>query len=92
MKKVLSIALVACAFAIYSCGPSAEEKAAAEKAKADSIQKVMDDSMAMANKAAADKAAADMAAANEQHMKDSVAAAEASKAKPAAKPAHKGKK
>jgi len=37
MKKVLSIALVAGMFAIYSCGPSAEDKAAAEKAKNDSI-------------------------------------------------------
>ena len=47
MKKVLSIALVAGMFAIYSCGPSAEEKAAAEKAKADSIAAVATaDSMA----------------------------------------------
>ena len=88
MKKVLSIALVAGMFAIYSCGPSAEEKAAAEKHKADSVQKAMDDSMAMV-KAAADaamaKAAADSAAmaAAEKAKADSMAAA--SKAKPAGK-------
>ena len=37
MKKVLSILFVAGMFAFYACGPSAEEKAAAEKATQDSI-------------------------------------------------------
>jgi len=37
MKKVLSTLLIGGMFAIYACGPSAEEKAAAEKATQDSI-------------------------------------------------------
>jgi len=37
MKKVLSTLLVAGMFAFYACGPSAEEKAATEKATQDSI-------------------------------------------------------
>jgi hypothetical protein len=37
MKKVLSLMLVAGMFAFSACGPSAEEKAAQEKAMADSI-------------------------------------------------------
>jgi len=37
MKKVFSTLMIAGMFAIYACGPSAEEKAAAEKATQDSI-------------------------------------------------------
>ncbi|MBK9525962.1 MAG: hypothetical protein IPO39_14790 [Bacteroidetes bacterium] len=37
MKKVLSTLLVAGMFAVVACGPSAEEKAASEKAVQDSI-------------------------------------------------------
>ena len=37
MKKILGLALIAGMFAFTACGPSAEEKAAAEKATADSI-------------------------------------------------------
>lgn len=37
MKNVLGLALIAGMFAFTSCGPSAEEKAAAEKAIQDSI-------------------------------------------------------
>ena len=37
MKKVLSTLLVAGMFAFYACGPSAEDKAAQEKATQDSI-------------------------------------------------------
>jgi hypothetical protein len=37
MKKVLSTLLMAGMMAFYACGPSAEEKAAAEKATQDSI-------------------------------------------------------
>ena len=37
MKKVLSILFVAGMFAFYACGPSAEEKANADKATQDSI-------------------------------------------------------
>jgi hypothetical protein len=56
MKKVLSTLLVASMFAIVACGPSAEDKAAAEKATQDSI-------------AAAEEAAA--AAAEQAAMQDS---------------------
>ena len=66
MKKLLGLALIAGMFAFTACGPSAEEKAAAEKAVQDSI-------------AAADaqKAAEEEAARAEQAMQDSVAAAAA---------------
>jgi len=37
MKKVIFTLLIGGMFSIYSCGPSAEEKAAAEKATQDSI-------------------------------------------------------
>jgi hypothetical protein len=56
MKKVLLTLLVGGMFAIYACGPSAEEKAAAEKAKNDSI-------------AAAEQSA--QAASQQQAMQDS---------------------
>ena len=56
MKKVLFTLLVGGMFAFYACGPSAEEKAAAEKAKQDSI-------------AAAEQAA--QAASQQQAMQDS---------------------
>ena len=69
MKKILTLALAAGMFSFYACGPSAEEKAAAEKATQDSI----------ANADAAQKAAAE--AAMQQAMADSMAkAAEAAKA------------
>lgn len=38
MKKLVSIIAVAGVFALISCGPSADEKAKAEKAKADSTR------------------------------------------------------
>ena len=41
MKKILSLVLVAGFTALIACGPSAEEKAAAEKARQDSINVVM---------------------------------------------------
>ncbi len=41
MKKILSLVLIAGFTALISCGPSAEEKAAAEKARQDSINVVM---------------------------------------------------
>jgi hypothetical protein len=40
MKKSLSLVAVAAMFALVSCGPSAEEKAAKEKATQDSIAAV----------------------------------------------------
>lgn len=66
MKKFLSILVVGAVLAVYSCGPSAEEKEAAEKAK--------NDSMAAAT-AAADKAKADSAAVATPAPADSAAAA-----------------
>lgn len=58
MKKVLFTLLAAGMFSFYACGPSAEEKAAAEKATQDSM-------------AAADAAA--QAAAQSSAMMDSIA-------------------
>ena len=88
MKKFLSILLVAGITALVACGPSAEEKAAMEKAKQDSIamvQKAYDDSVAAVNKAAEEKAKQDsIATANmEKARQDSIEAA--SKKKPAVK-------
>jgi hypothetical protein len=68
MKKVFSTMLVAGFIALVSCGPSAEDKAAAEKAAQDSIaaveaanantqQSAMQDSAAMAAPATTDSAA-----------------------------------
>ncbi len=37
MKKIVTLVAVTCMALFYACGPSAEDKAAAEKAKADSI-------------------------------------------------------
>jgi len=76
MKKFLSLIAVAGMLSFYACGPSAEEKAAAEKAQQDSIAaaqaaeaeseaakaQMMADSIANAEKAAADQMAADSAA------------------------------
>ena len=73
MKKVLSIALVAGMFSFVACGPSQQEKEAAEKAKQDSIAAAMaQDSMAAAAAAAAampaDTAMADTTAKMEAHQ------------------------
>ncbi len=88
MKKVFSILLAASIATFVACGPSAEEKAAMEKAKQDSIatvQKAYDDSVTTVNAAAAEKARQDsMASANmEKARQDSATAA--SKKKPAVK-------
>jgi len=69
MKKLFSLLVIAGMVAIVACGPSAEEKAAAEKKKADSIriadsiaaaekQKLIDDSIAAVQKAVEDSIAA----------------------------------
>ena len=73
MKKVFSTLLVAGMIAIYGCGPSAEEKAAMEKAKQDSI--------AMVQKAAEEQAAAEANAAAEKAKQDAQAAADMEKAR-----------
>jgi len=71
MKKVLSIALAALMFSFIACGPSQQEKEAAEKEKQDSIAAAMaQDSMAAAAAAASvmvDTAMADTTAKMEAH-------------------------
>ena len=87
MKRIITIMLAAGMLTFVACGPSAEEKAAAEKMKQDSIasaQKMVDDSIAAVN-AAAEKAAQDAMMAAEQAKADSIAMAEAAK-KHAVKP------
>jgi hypothetical protein len=89
MKKIFSLLVVAGFATMVACGPSAEEKAAAEKARQDSINNVMAqmaaDSMAQVQ-AAMEKAKADSTA---MAMKaDSIAKADAAKksgSKPKAK-------
>ena len=63
MKKLITLVAVAGMFSFYACGPSAEEKAAMEKAKQDSI-------------AAVEAANAAAEAAKQQAMQDSIAAVE----------------
>ena len=72
MKKLLTLVAVAGMFTFYACGPSAEQKAATEKAQQDSI-------------AAAEAAMAQEEAAKAQAMQDSIAAAEATMAAEKAK-------
>jgi|SRR5437870_3427964 hypothetical protein len=87
MKKILSLVIVAGFATLIACGPSAEEKAAAEKARQDSINAVMAqmaaDSMA-ASQAAMEKARADSMAMAMQA--DSIAKATAKKPVTKAKP------
>ena len=81
MKKLLSLIAVAGIFAFVACGPSAEEKAAAEQKIQDSIAQVeqqrINDSIAAAEQAVNDS----IAAAEQQRINDSIAAAEAKPAK-----------
>ena len=95
MKKLVAFTITAGMFAFTACGPSAEEKAAQDKAKQDSIH--MADSMAMAAQFAADKAKADSIAATEMAAKekakadstrvaDSLAALKKNTRKPVSKP------
>ena len=79
MKKVLTLVAVAGMFAFYACGPSAEEQAAAEKKKQDSLRMVREaDSIAAAEQAAAEaeKVKQDSIANAEKAKADSIAAAE----------------
>jgi len=82
MKRISYLLLSAGLMVMISCGPSAEEKAATEKARQDSIaaaQKAIDDSIANAN-AMMEKARMDsINAAAEKARMDSIAAAEAKK-------------
>jgi hypothetical protein len=86
MKKVLSLLVVAGMFAIVACGPSAEEKAATEKAKQDSIAKVQKEQAIADSVAAVEKAKQDSIALVQKAKEDSIAAAAAKKT-----PVKKGK-
>ncbi len=85
MKKLFTLVAVASMFTFVACGPSAEEKAAAEKAKQDSI-------------AAVEAATAAEEAAKAQAMADSTAAysaaveAEAKRVADSVEASKKGKK
>ncbi len=84
MKKVLTLVAFAGMVTFVACGPSAEEKAAMEKKKQDSI--------AMVEKAKADSVSAAMAK-MEQAKQDSIAKAmEQMKADSTAKAEEAGKK
>ncbi|MEO8086401.1 MAG: hypothetical protein ABI763_06260 [Bacteroidota bacterium] len=95
MKRITTMILAAGMFTFVACGPSAEEKAAAEKAKQDSVaavQKMADDSIAAAT-AAAEKATMDSMNMVMERMKaDSIAAADAKHAKPKPKTIEQKKK
>ena len=80
MKKVLSLIAIAAMTTLVACGPSAEEKAAAEKAKQDSIvaaEAAIAEAEAEAQATADSIAAVEAAAAAAQATADSLAAAEA---------------
>ena len=86
MKKLFTLVAVAGMFTFVACGPSAEEKAAAEKAKQDSIAAV--EAAVAAEEAAKAQAIADstaafsaVEAAKQQATADSIAAADAKKGK-----------
>lgn len=81
MKKLFTLVAVA-SMTLVACGPSAEEKAAMEKAKQDSIKAYEEAEAAKAaaaEQAKQDSIAAAAAAAAEQAKADSIAAAEAAK-------------
>ena len=92
MKKILVLLAVGGMLSFYACGPSAEEKAAMDKKRADStenankmaaeMQKAREDSAAAAQKAMEDAQAEAL-----KRQNDSLEAAAAKK--PAAKPAPK---
>ena len=93
MKKLLTLVIAGGMLAFYACGPSAEEIAAKEKAKQDSIHAA--DSVAAAQAAAIEKAkqdsiavveAAAKAAADSARVADSLAAAKKGGTKPKPKP------
>jgi hypothetical protein len=81
MKKVITLVAFAGMLTFVACGPSAEEKAATEKKKQDSIatvEKSKADEIAAAQ-VAKDKAKQDSTANADKMKQDSIAAAEAGK-------------
>lgn len=75
MKKVLSLIIISGFAALIACGPSAEEKAAAEKARQDSINAVMAQ-MEADSLAAVEMEKAKMDSINNAMIADSIAKAE----------------
>lgn len=75
MKKLFSLLVLAGMASLVACGPSAEELAAKEKAKQDSIAKAQREIAIADSIAAVEKAKADSIAAVEKAKADSIAAA-----------------
>lgn len=89
MKKLFAFFLFAGMVSFLACGPSAEEKAAAEKAKQDSINAAMEMAKQDSINAAAEQAKQDsINAAIEKAKQDSITAAQKA-VKPKAKAATK---
>lgn len=80
MKKLLSLIVIAGLFTFVACGPSAEEIAAKEKAKADSIAKA-EKELAIQDSIAAVQKAKDDSIALAKKIEDSIAAVKANKGK-----------
>jgi hypothetical protein len=91
MKKILLSSAVIASMMFVSCGPSAEEIAAKEKAKQDSIQKVEEERMMKEAEEMAAKAKEDSIA-TAKAKEDSLAAAEAAAAEAKTKKAPAPKK
>lgn len=81
MKKLFSLLLLAGMAAFVACGPSAEELAAKEKAKQDSIATAQREVAIADSIAAVETAKADSIALVEQTKADSIAAAATKKGK-----------
>jgi hypothetical protein len=90
MKKILSLITIAAFTALVACGPSAEEKAAAEKARQDSINQAMAAQMAADSAARAMEEMARMDSLSNIARQDSIARAD-SMAAAANKPRAKAK-
>jgi hypothetical protein len=79
MKKVFTLIVAASMVSLIACGPSAEEKAAKEKAKQDSIAAVQKEQAIQDSIAMVEKAKQDSIAAVQKAKEDSIAAAAAKK-------------
>ena len=89
MKKIASVLFIGGMLALVACGPSAEEKAAMEKARLDSIAAVEAEAAAMQAQMEADSIQAAMEAqriAIEDSMKNAMETAGKTTTKPATKP------
>jgi hypothetical protein len=86
MKKILSLLTIAAFTAIVACGPSAEEKAAADKARQDSIDQATAAQMAADSTQRAMDEKHRMDSIAMKNTQDSIAAADSMAAKKAGKP------